>query len=169
MPYFKSAFDFADDSAQDLPDCQVDRTGPYPVYHVCIDGYALDGIDAETVQRTILFAYTGSIIGDWRQWGDIQETHETQEKLAVLSAFHSSGLESARSPGVGAIDAESELDMHAVMCLLVAGNRFGFSALSQFCEKTLCSHVSDYPENAANCLDFARLYCIPRLEIQAIT
>jgi len=46
-------------------------------------------------------------------------------------------------------------DMSQVMQLLVVADRLGLKYLAQFCERRLTEHLSDYRENAVNCLDFA--------------
>jgi hypothetical protein len=53
-----------------------------------------------------------------------------------------------------------------VMGLLVAANRVGLISLVQHCEKLLSTHLTDYPENAKNCYDFAQRFNVPRLERQ---
>ena len=46
-------------------------------------------------------------------------------------------------------------DMSQVMQLLVVADRLGLKYLAKFCERRLTEHLSDYRENAINCLDFA--------------
>jgi len=58
---------------------------------------------------------------------------------------------------------ESEED-GGYMSMLVAGNRLGIPTLAEKCEHLLYSHLTDYPENIENCLSFAQMYDLPRLE-----
>jgi hypothetical protein len=59
------------------------------------------------------------------------------------------------------------VDLNAIMAVLVAANRLGFTTLMQHCERLLSLHLGDYfPHNATNCLEFATAYNIPRLERQ---
>lgn len=52
------------------------------------------------------------------------------------------------------------------MALLVAGNRFGLPQLVQYCERQLSLHITDYPENLENLLNFSLIYGVTRLEHQ---
>ena len=54
------------------------------------------------------------------------------------------------------------------MGLLVFADRLQFAPLAAHCERQLSAHLQDYPENAANVLEFARTYQFVRLERQCV-
>jgi alpha-tubulin suppressor-like RCC1 family protein len=125
-------------------------TGRQVVCTVGTDGFIEEGMSVRTLLSTVLYAYTGEL--------------------------ESIGLESVCLPGESSVDNcgnvcsdadddDDDDDMTFTMNLLLAANRFTFPKLVSACERQLVSHLRDYfPENAVNCLSFAKSFGFTRLE-----
>lgn len=56
-----------------------------------------------------------------------------------------------------------DVDSFTIMSILVMSNKIGLYQLAQLCEKTLATHLHDFPENVDNCYEFAQSFNIARL------
>jgi hypothetical protein len=99
------------------------------------DGFIEEGMSKQTLLAAVLFAYTGEMNSD----------------------VHTVELDAS--------EEEEDDEMTFTMNLLLASNRFSFHKLATACERHLVSHLRDYfPDNAINCLQFAKSFGFTRLE-----
>lgn len=111
-----------------------------------IAGFLEDGITESLFGKTIEFAYCGeiSLLSD--------ESDLTTELLD----------ENCHKTNSCAINYD---DLHDIMSLLICANRLGHLKLVAACERILVLNLRyPFPENAENCLIFAREFNFPRLE-----
>lgn len=115
-------------------------------YWLSISSFEEDGLTIEILHRLLLFAYSGSYV--------MIDCYRGELHKGLLDSEHIHN---------------NDISMNDIMLLLVTSQRFGFTALTQCCERQLVSHLSDFPENARNCADFAAMFNLPRLEQQCLS